>query len=154
MQIIEISLKNDSYFMIKYNLKCNNNHEFESWFSDSEEFNKLNKKKLLECIYCSSNKIEKSIMAPMISGMKLNQESVNILDKKLLKEKKELIKLREHIEKNFEFVGDKLSKKIRDIYYDKDTKKSIYGTATPEERKELAEEGIDLLSIPWVSKDN
>ena len=66
----------------------------------------------------------------------------------------ELIKLREHIEKNFEFVGDKLSEKIRDIYYDKNTKKSVYGTATSEERKELAEEGIDLLSIPWVSKDN
>ena len=66
----------------------------------------------------------------------------------------ELLKLREHIEKNFEFVGDKLSEKIRDIYYDKNTKKSIYGTTTPEERKELAEEGIDLLSIPWISKDN
>ena len=140
--------------MIKYNLICNNNHEFESWFSDSEEFNKLNKKKLLECIYCSSNIIKKSIMAPMVSGTKLSEESVNIFDRKLLKEKKELLKLREHIEKNFEFVGDKLSEKIRDIYYDKNTKKSIYGTATPEERKELAEEGIDLLSIPWISKDN
>ena len=140
--------------MIKYNLICNNNHEFESWFSDSEEFNRLNKKKLLECIYCSSNKIKKSIMAPMVSGTKLSEESVNILDRKLLKEKKELLKLRKHIEKNFEFVGDKLSEKIRDIYYDKNTKKSIYGTTTPEERKELAEEGIDLLSIPWISKDN
>ena len=124
--------------MIKYNLICNNNHEFESWFSDSEEFNKLNKKKLLECIYCSSNKIKKTIMAPMVSGTKISEESYNILDRKLLKEKKELLKLREHIEKNFEFVGDKLSEKIRDIYYDKNTKKSIYGTATPEERKELA----------------
>lgn len=140
--------------MIKYNLKCNNSHEFESWFADSEDFNKLNKKKLLECIYCSSNKIEKSIMAPMISGIKLTQENTSILDQKLLKEKNELIKLREHIEKNFEFVGDKLSEKIRDIYYDKNTKKSVYGTATSEERKELAEEGIDLLSIPWASKDN
>ena len=80
--------------MIKYNLVCNNNHEFESWFSDSEEFNKLNKKKLLECIYCSSNKIKKSIMAPMVSGTKLSEEDVNILNRKLLKEKKELLKLR------------------------------------------------------------
>ena len=53
--------------MIKYNLKCANNHEFESWFSDSKEFEKLRKKKLLECIYCRSKKISKSIMAPMIS---------------------------------------------------------------------------------------
>ena len=56
--------------MIKYNLKCENDHEFESWFSDSIEFEKLNKKKLLECIYCASKKIKKSIMAPMISNIK------------------------------------------------------------------------------------
>ena len=56
--------------MIKYNLKCQNNHEFDSWFSDSEEFEKLNKKKLLECIYCSSKKISKTIMAPMVSTNK------------------------------------------------------------------------------------
>ena len=140
--------------MIKYNLKCENNHEFESWFSDSNEFNKLNKQKLLECIYCSSNKIQKSIMSPMVSGIKLNEDKMSLLDQKLLNEKNQLIKLRNHIEKNFEFVGDKFSEKVRDVYYDKETKKSIYGTTTPEERKELEEEGIDLLSIPWVSKDN
>ena len=140
--------------MIKYNLKCNNNHEFESWFSDSNEFNKLNKKKLLECIYCSSNKIEKYIMSPMVSGIKSNEDKTNLLDQKLLNEKNQLIKLREHIEKNFEFVGDKFSEKVRDVYYDKETKKIIYGTATPEEKEELEDEGIDLLSIPWVSKDN
>ena len=141
--------------MIKYNLKCENNHEFESWFSDSNEFDKLNKKKLLECIYCSSNKIRKSIMAPMVSGSQPKQENgLSLLDKKLSNEKRQLLKIREYIEKNFEFVGDKLSQKVREVYYDKRTKKSIYGTATPEEREELAEEGIDLLSVPWVDKDN
>ena len=140
--------------MIKYNLKCSNGHEFESWFSNSNEFDKLNKKKLLECIYCSSNKIQKSIMSPMVSGIKLNEDKMSLLDQKLLNEKNQLIKLREHIEKNFEFVGDKFSEKVRDVYYDKKTKKSIYGTTTPEEKKELEEEGIDLLSVPWVSKDN
>ncbi len=141
--------------MIKYNLKCENKHEFESWFSDSDEFDKLNKKKLLECIYCSSNKITKSIMAPMISGINLKQdEDLSLLDKKVSNEKKQLLKIRDYIEKNFEFVGDKLSQKVREVYYDKKTKKSIYGTATPEEREELAEEGIDLLSVPWVDKDN
>ena len=140
--------------MIKYNLKCNNDHEFESWFSDSREFDKLNKKKLLECIYCSSNKIQKSIMAPMISGTKLNEDSVSFVDQNLLDEKNKLLKIRNYIEKNFEFVGDEFSKKVREVYYDKKTKKSIYGTTTLEEREELEEEGIDLLSIPWVSKDN
>ncbi len=90
----------------------------------------------------------------MVSGTKLNEDKINLLDQKLLSEKDQLIKLREHIEKNFEFVGDKFSEKVRDLYYDKDSKKSIYGTTTTEERKELEEEGIDLLSVPWVSKDN
>tara|TARA_B100001564_G_C20316493_1_gene523717 strand:+ start:186 stop:605 length:420 start_codon:yes stop_codon:yes gene_type:complete len=139
--------------MIKYNLKCENDHEFESWFSNSQEFDKLNKKKLLECIFCSSNKIEKSIMAPMVSGFK-EKESEEFLDKKFFKQRSRLLKLREHVEKNFEFVGDKFSEKIREVYYDRTTKKSIYGTTTPEEREELADEGIDLLSIPWVNKDN
>ena len=140
--------------MIKYNLKCDNNHEFESWFSDSNEFNKLNKKKLLECIYCSSNKIQKSIMSPMISGGKLKEDSIKFLNEKLSTERNQLLQIRKYIEKNFEFVGDKFSQKVREVYYNKKTKKTIYGTTTPEERDELAEEGINLLSIPWVSKDN
>ena len=140
--------------MIKYNLKCNIGHEFESWFSDSKEFDNLKKKKLLECIYCSSNNIQKSIMAPMVSGAKPNKDTENFLDQKLYNEKKQLIKIREYVEKNCEFVGDKLSQKVREIYYDKKTNKSIYGTTTAEERDELIDEGIDLVSIPWIRKDN
>ena len=69
-----------------------------------------------------------------------------------INEKNQLIKLREHIEKNFEFVGDKFSEKVRDVYYDKDTKRSIYGTTTPEEKKELEEEGIDFL-VELIKKE-
>ena len=140
--------------MIKYNLKCHNNHEFESWFSDSNEFEKLKKKKLLECIYCSSTDIQKSIMSPMVASANITKESLEKIDNRKIKEKNNLIKLREYVEKNFEFVGDKFAGKVRDVYYNKEKNKAIYGTATPEERKELADEGIDLLSIPWVSKDN
>ena len=140
--------------MIKYILKCNNNHEFESWFANSSEFENLKNKKLLECIYCSSKKINKSIMAPMLSVAKENEFEFKRLEKESKTEKQKLIKLRQYIEKNFEFVGNKLSEKVRAIYYDKESKKSVYGTATKEERQELADEGIDLLSIPWVSKDN
>ena len=139
--------------MIKYNLKCHNNHEFESWFSNSDEFEKLKKRKLLECIYCNSKKITKSIMAPMISGTKNNEEYINI-SKTFKYEKEKLLQFRKYIEKNFDYVGKDFSKKVREIYYDKKNNKAIYGTTTLKEREELAEEGIDLLSIPWVNKDN
>ena len=140
--------------MIKYNLKCHNDHEFESWFSNSEEFDKLNKKKLLECIYCSSKKIIKSIMSPRISNSKKNNEQIEIINQDFKNEKNQLLKLRKYIEKNFDYVGKDLSKKVREFYYDKKNKKAIYGTASQKEREELAEEGIDLISIPWVNKDN
>ena len=140
--------------MIKYNLKCKKKHEFESWFSDSKEFERLKRKNLIECIFCQSKEVEKSIMAPNVANTKLQNKQKKISSLEMKNFKKDLIKLRKFVEKNFEYVGDKFSQKVREVYYDRNTKKSIYGTTTPEEREELAEEGIDLISIPWVSKDN
>ena len=139
--------------MIKYNIRCHNKHEFESWFSDSKEFEKLKEKKLLECIFCSSKKIDKSIMVPMVSGTKQIDDKIG--NSNSLKNKKnQLLQLRKFVENNFEFVGENFSTKVREVFYDNKSKKTIYGTTTSEERKELEDEGIDLLSIPWVSKDN
>ena len=139
--------------MIKYNLNCHNNHEFESWFSNSKEFNKLKKKNLLECIYCNSKKISKSIMAPMISVAN-KQEGIPIINCKTPKVMKDLLKIQSYVEQNFEYVGNKFSQKVREIYYDKKSKKTIYGTTTDKEREELAEEGIEILSLPWQDKNN
>ncbi len=140
--------------MIKYNLKCHNDHEFKSWFSDSKEFDKLNSKGMLECIYCSSKKINKSIMAPMIVNSQTIDQENELLERSFKDEKKKLLNLRKYIEKNFDYVGKDFSKKVREVYYDKKKNKAIYGTTTPEEREELADEGIDLFSIPWINKDN
>ena len=93
-------------------------------------------------------------MAPMVSSSKDIEPQVNVIDKDLRNQKKDLQKLRKYIEKNFEYVGKDFSKKVREVYYDKKSKKAIYGTTTPKEREELAEEGIDLISVPWVKKDN
>ena len=84
--------------MIKYNLICHKEHEFESWFSNSHEFEKL-KKKLLECIYCSSKRIKKSIMSPMISSSCNLEMFQNKLEKDLFKEKQKLQQIRKYIEK-------------------------------------------------------
>ena len=90
----------------------------------------------------------------MISNVKKIKEKNNDFGILLKKEKKRLFQIRKYVEKNFEYVEKNFSQKVRDIYYDKRNKKTIYGITTLEERKELAEEGIDLLSIPWVDKDN
>ena len=140
--------------MIKYLLKCNNNHEFESWFSESKEFEKLKKKKLIECIFCKSQDIDKSIMSPNVLGNK-SIEDKTFNKKEFIKIKKDLIKIKKFVEKNFEFVGDRFSREVREIYYDNKKNKNIYGTVSLEERLELEEEGIELASIPWIdNKEN
>ena len=93
-------------------------------------------------------------MSPMLSGTRESDNKIEVTSENLQNEKNKLLQLRKFIESNFEYVGEDFSKKVREVYYDKNTKKAIYGTTTKEERKELEEEGIDLLSIPWVSKDN
>ena len=93
-------------------------------------------------------------MAPTILNTNKKDKQIEIINKDLKDEKNKLLSLRKYIEKNFDYVGKNFSKKVREVYYDKKNKKTIYGTTTPKEREELAEEGIDLLSIPWVNKDN
>ena len=137
--------------MIKYNLKCKNKHEFESWFSDSKEFEKLLKKKLIECAFCKTKSIKKSIMSPRIA----NKKKVNFPNKEIRQMKKDLLKLRKFVEKNFDYVGDNFPREVRKVYYDKKKNKNIYGIASPKETEELKEEGIDLATIPWVdNKEN
>jgi len=140
--------------MIKYLLKCKNKHEFESWFSDSTEYDRLKKKNLIECIFCKSQEVNKSIMSPNIIGKK---DEINTVfgNQDFIKIKKDLKKIKKFVKKNFEFVGERFPTKVREIYYDKNKNKNIYGTVNSEERVELEEEGIELASIPWIKdKEN
>ena len=88
--------------MIKYNLKCSNKHEFESWFLDSKEYERLSKKKLLDCIYCQSKKIEKSIMSPRVIKAKKVTAKNKANQKIFLQAKNDLNKLRKFVEKNLD----------------------------------------------------
>ena len=141
--------------MIKYNLKCENNHEFESWFSDSKEFEKLRSKKIIECTFCGTKKVQKTIMSPNIVS-KHQKEKIFKSSKYIKKMKQDLLKMRNFVEKNFKYVGDNFPYEVRKVYYDKSKNKNIYGKATPEETDELRQEGIELTSIPWIDnkKDN
>ena len=135
--------------MIKYNLICECGKTFESWFSSSDEHDVQLKKKLINCIYCDSTSVRKSVMAPNLFS-KTNKTSKNTnINKKI---RKELLELRRYIEKNCKNVGDNFPREARSIHYDKKTSKGIYGMATPEETAELLEEGIDVATIPWPNK--
>ena len=136
--------------MIKYNLKCKNKHEFESWFLDSKEFEKLKLKKMIECSFCGTKSIDKTIMSPNI-GIKELEEKGFKTSNKLEKVRSDLLKMRNFIEKNFKYVGENLPQEVRKVYYDKAKNRNIYGKVTLEEAEELREEGIELTTIPWIN---
>ncbi len=141
--------------MIKYKLNCKNCHlTFDSWFSSSHEYEKLKKKKLLNCHNCNSTAIEKSLMAPKFinnkSNYKIDKEKQNLKDiKKTLKEYQKFIK------NNFEYVGDNFAYEARSIHYDKKKKnKGIYGSVSKKDLIELNEEGIETQLVPWIEDKN
>ena len=117
----------------------------------------LKKKNLIECIFCKSFNVEKSIMSPNIIA-KNNKNNIggNTLEiEKFIKTKKDLQKIKKFVEKNFQFVGNNFSREVRDIYYDNKKSKNIYGTVSPKDKEELENEGIELSSIPWINdKEN
>tara|TARA_B100001540_G_C15188863_1_gene365482 strand:- start:30 stop:455 length:426 start_codon:yes stop_codon:yes gene_type:complete len=137
--------------MIKYKLLCNNcSQNFDSWFATSNEFEKLNKLKLINCPNCNSYKIEKSLMAPSVINNKKNNKNSN--SKKYLEIKNKLKEYKNFVKNNFEYVGDNFTYEARSIHYNNKKKdKGIYGNASTEEINELSEEGIETEIIPWIN---
>lgn len=137
--------------MIKYRLVCKNCRlSFDSWFASSKEFEKLKKKKLLDCTKCNSKNIEKTLMAPKMltkNSEKLNQNE----NKKFQKITDKIKEYQKFIKNNFEYVGNNFAYEARSIHYDdKKKKKGIYGKASMDDLKELKEEGIETQLVPWV----
>jgi len=142
--------------MIKYKLICKDcEMTFDSWFASSKEYDKLKKKKFLNCHNCSSLNVEKSLMSPtLINTKNKNQSSVNDLEK-ISKIKKTIKEYQNFIKKNFKYVGANFAYEARSIHYNSKKKNTgIYGTASKEELKELSEEGIDAQMIHWIEDKN
>ena len=130
--------------MIKYTLNCNNGHQFDSWFSDSASFERLREKGHLECAICSSKKVTKSLMAPVVKPKKKE----TLLSKKSALEK-EIKALKQKIMATATDVGENFSAEARAMHYGEKEEKPIVGKTTVDEAKELAEEGIPFTPLPW-----
>ena len=141
--------------MIKYSLVCKDcDLTFESWFASSKEYEKLKKKKFLNCHSCSSINIQKNLMAPSLINKK-SDVSLNTETKKNNRVKKTISEYQKFIQNNLEYVGNNFAYEARSIHYnEKRKKKGIYGTASKQDLKELKEEGIDTCTIPWVEDKN
>ena len=139
--------------MIKYKLVCKNcDFNFDSWFASSNEYERLKKKKLLNCHKCNSAKVEKTIMAPQLINSKSKTDKKIDLEK-YNKVKKTIKDYQKFIKDNFKYVGDNFAYEARSIHYNgKKKSKGIYGSASKEDLKELKEEGIDAQMIPWIDE--
>ena len=133
--------------MIKYTLTCNKGHQFESWFSNSKSFEKLKKEGLLECAICSSKEIEKSLMAPRITSNSSKKKETLISAQSALE--KEIKTLKNKIKKTATDVGENFPSEARAMHYGEKENKPIIGKTTLEEARELAEEGIPFVPLPW-----
>ncbi len=136
--------------MIKYELKCRKDHVFEAWFYDSATYDKQAAGGKIVCPVCNSRKITKAPMAPRIGKSKGEVAAAEA--KEVAVAMKALRELRDHVEKNADYVGDKFAEEARKIHYGEADKRNIYGEATKEEARELTEEGIDVAMIPWVPR--
>jgi hypothetical protein len=141
--------------MIKYNLTCNDcNNLFDSWFSSSKEYEKLKKLNYISCYVCNSLNVDKSLMTPNIINSKANKAE-NSKDKKHAQIRKKIKAYQKFIKKHFHYVGDKFAYEARSIHYNnKKNDRGIYGSASFQDIKELKEEGIETLNIPWVKKND
>ena len=142
--------------MIKYNLLCKNCElTFDSWFASSKEYDKLKKKKLINCHSCGSIKVEKNLMAPKLISKNFNLKNEKKDWMKHQKIKKTISEYQKFIKNNFDYVGKNFAYEARSIHYNnKKKQKSIYGTASKQDLKELKEEGIDAQMIPWFENEN
>ena len=144
--------------MILFDLSCENEHQFEAWFPSSQKYDEQRKRKLISCPICNSNKVKKALMAPnlnMISKSKSkskNIKHVSIKNKKSLETN--IKKLRKLIETNTKDVGKNFAEEARKIYYGEKKSQSIRGETTKKEAKELIEEGIPCISMPWLSRED
>jgi hypothetical protein len=158
--------------MIRYALVCAHGHSFDSWFQNSAAYDKQRKRGLVECPACGDSKVEKAIMAPGIAGARkrgsrpipapagdvtsaVEQPSapVAMVTPQEHEFRQKLKELREHLTKNSDYVGQKFPEEARKMHYGDIEHRSIYGEATPQDAKELHDEGIEFHPLPVLPEE-
>lgn len=136
--------------MIKYNLICCEDHEFEGWFSSSTDYDAQRKKRLVKCPYCGTAKVEKAIMAPNVSTSRRKEAIVSKRKEAMAVMNKAAQTIRKEIEDKCDYVGDKFADEARAIHYGEKETRPIYGEATGKEAAELQDEGVNIAPLPDV----
>jgi hypothetical protein len=164
--------------MIRYSLRCERDHSFESWFQSSGAYDSQVRRKLVSCPICGSVRVKKAIMAPRIVSKKgrerkdtnaeatpapastaaeapatPGQASTSLMMAQERELRVKLKELRDHIVKNADNVGEKFPNEARKMHYGEIEHRPIYGEASPEEARALIDEGVEVSPLPVLPED-
>ena len=162
--------------MIRYTLRCERDHTFESWFQSSSAYESQEKRKLVSCPGCGSTKVERAIMSPQIVSKKgrdtsapepsppapapapaTTEVTAPTSTPLLMAQERELRaklkELRDHIVKNADNVGERFPNEARKMHYGDIEHRPIYGEASPDEARSLIEEGVEVSPLPVLPED-
>jgi hypothetical protein len=136
--------------MIRYALTCGKGHDFEAWFSSSNDYDVQIEAHAVTCPSCGSADVKKAPMAPSLKrGRTRAGEAARRHQTYAF-----LKNLRAHLKENAEHVGPAFPEEARKMHYGETEPRSIYGEATREEAEALYEEGIPAVPLPFLPEDH
>lgn len=154
--------------MIRYTLKCENDHSFESWFKSSDAFETLQSAKMNGCPVCGSADTRKSLMAPQVTTARKKAAKpaepteapitpvppVAVAEKPLSAPQTDaeaaIARMKSDVEKNSEYVGMSFAEEARAMHDGDIDSRPIWGEAKPEEAKSLIEDGVPVVPLPFT----
>ena len=139
--------------MIHFSLNCDHDHTFEAWFRSNDDFDTQKKRGFVDCPTCGSSKVQKALMAPAVSTGKKREKIALAMNEMQKKAMAEIKALSEKIRENADYVGDKFAEEARKIHFGETAARGIYGEATLDEAKSLAEDGVGFMPIPVFPED-
>ena len=139
--------------MIRYDLLCDNGHAFDGWFRDAAAYDKAHGAGAVGCTICGSIKVEKALMAPAVSTSRKQEKIALAMGEAQKQAIAQLKALAEKVRENADYVGDKFAEEARKIHFGETDPRGIYGEATLEEAKGLAEDGVSFMPIPVFPED-
>jgi hypothetical protein len=134
--------------LIRFSLACDHGHEFEGWFRSNDDFDKQKKRGLIDCPDCGSHRVEKTLMAPAVSTGRKQEKMALAMNAEQRRVMGEMKALSDKLRENADYVGDKFAEEARKIHFGETEARGIYGEASPEEAKSLAEDGVPFMPIP------
>ncbi len=138
--------------MIRFGLVCRQGHEFEGWFRNGESFESQAQSGDLSCPTCGDSSVQKAVMAPAVARSRAEVLPPDPRRLAMAQMMQMARKVQEHVEKNFDNVGERFPEEARKIHYGDAEHRDIYGKASNDEAQALREEGISISQLPVLPK--